>query len=656
MAVSSRQAASRLRASGLNTRGGAPWRPEATATLAIALVAFLLALITHAVHLEGLLGAMWATIATLLLFAICGDALRLLLVPRSWGALGRLLSVPIGAAASGLVLTALGFAHLPLRVSLWLVLAAGIAASVAIRRERRRRRLLEPPVDRAQLWSWLCVLFVLLCVALMPVWRNGADTVFGENPDAHQVTGIAVLFQHVPPTTTDVALPIDKVPRAWRFRYSIFYPLAAASNISHLDPIRVFPAMAAVLVVVAALGYGAVAVRCLRAPPPAGLAVAAVITLWSVALQLAWHPYWNQLWGFALLPYALLFGWRALADGDGRAAALLALILLAIGLGYPLALPYPLVMLAALAVAYWRRPRVPRLVRSHGWIAAALALLILLPAVVGAASKLGSGLHQVFSPHSALWGGDIKQPLGLGKFVGTGGGFLPALGVAALALLGLRALPRRPAVAVGLALTFLCLIDLRFRLASAGGYMDFKHLSFVCGMVLTLAATAVLGLVRSRSRAVMAAGLAIGLCWTFAALAQDRRQGFGTGRQVSNATFQIRDWARRLPRGASVRVDVPPSGTQLWAVYMLGDHPVDSPEPVIAATYAHARYGVRASYSLSLRYYPNSDARIKRPYPLPPSAQDPPLFENDTYVLRRIAWPARYSGVRDTSSTALVEP
>ncbi len=70
---------------------------------------------------------------------------------------------------------------------------------------------------RRQLLIWLATLLILVCVALMPAWHTNADTVFGQNPDAHQVTGIAVLFQHVPPTGTDNALPIDTVPHRGAF-------------------------------------------------------------------------------------------------------------------------------------------------------------------------------------------------------------------------------------------------------------------------------------------------------------------------------------------------------------------------------------------------------------------------------------------------------
>src|SRR5205807_9252467 len=119
-----------------------------------------------------------------------------------------------------------------------------------------------------------------------------------------------------------VELPVDTVPRFWRFRYPIFYPLAAGSELVHMDPIRLFPSMAALLIVIAALGFGAFAVRCLRAPPRAGPAVAAAVGLSVITLHLAWHPYWNQLWGLAMMPYALLFGWAALEELDIRLGVL----------------------------------------------------------------------------------------------------------------------------------------------------------------------------------------------------------------------------------------------------------------------------------------------------------------------------------------------
>jgi hypothetical protein len=315
-----------------------------------------------------------------------------------------------------------------------------------------------------------------------------------------------------------------------------------------------------------------------------------------------------------------------------------------------------LLIVAALAFAYRRRPRLPRVARRHAWLATAVVVFVLLPATGAAAAKLGQGLSQVLSPHSSLWGGDVTTLTPVGLFTGTGGGVLPALAVAAVAVVGLLALPRRVGIALGVLLAALSLLDLRFRLAPTGAYMDFKHLSFVGMLVLVLAASACARMVVSRSgRArVLCVGLAV--AWTAAAIVQTGRDGRVTGQQVSAETFQIRTWSAQLPPGTSVRVDIAPSGWQLWAVYMLSAHPVDAPDPVLSTTYAHPRYGRRADYAISLRYYPYPDPRVKRKVPPILYAQNPPVFENGQFVLRRVAWPARLDYVRDTSSTALVEP
>ena len=234
------------------------WSSASTAAMTIVIVFAAGGLVarTPSPQLAPLASAARGVAAGLVLFLICGDAVAVALVPREWGAPGRLLALPIGAALSGLVLTVFGFATVSLQVSLWLVLAAGLMASAFVRRRRHRtRRAAGDPVPasapvQAPVWNraaWLAVPVVLVIVALAPAWRHGLTTIYGENPDSHQVAGIAVLFQHVPPTGTDVALPIDTVPPAWRFRYPIFYPLAAAADIGHLDPITAFPALAGLL-------------------------------------------------------------------------------------------------------------------------------------------------------------------------------------------------------------------------------------------------------------------------------------------------------------------------------------------------------------------------------------------------------------------------
>jgi hypothetical protein len=545
----------------------------------------------------------------------------------------------------------------PLHVSLWLLLASGLLAGTLVIRRRPARRAVRLGGERRLLAAWVAVLFVLFFVALIPAWRTNAATIYGENPDAQQVVGIAVLFQHVAPTGTDVALPLDTVPPSWRFRYPIFYPLSAASNLAHMDPIRLFPAMAALLIVIAALGFGALAVRCLRASPAAGPAVAAAVGLSVITLHLAWHPYWNQLWGLAIMPYALLFGWCALETLDLRLGILFALMIVTLALAYPLALPEPLLILAALAIAYRRRPRLVSALRSRSWIFGLIAVLVLAPALVGAGVKLYQGVTQLFSPHSTLWGGDLPSFMPVGKFVGTGGGIVPVLLVGGVAVVGLRSLPRRVGWALGVAVLALWLIDIRFRLASTGAYMDFKQLSFAGALLVTIAATAAMARLSSSRPAVLSAGLALALAlgWTIAATLQDHNEIIRTSEQVTPQMFQLRSWADRLQRGASVRLDIPPTGVQLWAVYMLGAHPVDAPTPVTGTTYAHAAGGVRADYSVSLRFYVAADGRIKR-FPKPAFTQSPPLAENIQFVLRRIVWPARLARYPDTSSQKLVEP
>jgi hypothetical protein len=608
----------------------------------VAAGAVLLALIMRAHHLQGVPGFLLGSAAGLVLFGLGGDAIAYVLLPASWRAVRPVLALALGAAAGALLLTGFGVLGVPLHVSLWVSLAIAAAASATVRRRRfvlGSARGPAPEGWRAQRRTWLAVLGLVWLVAIIPLARTGADTVWGENPDASQVVGIAVLFQHVAPTATDVALPLDVVPPEWRFRYPIFYPLAAASSLAHADPIRVFEPLVALLAVITAFGFGWLAVEGFGAPPRAGPVVAAVIGFSWTLQHLAWHPYYNQLWGLAMLPYALTFGWRALRDGDGASATLCAFALVMLWLAYPLALPYPLLILGALALAHRRRPRLPSLRGARRWLLVPLALLVLAPAVAGAVVKLAQGVSQLLSSSSALWGGDVTRFLPVGLFVGTGGGLLPALVVLAVAVLGLRALPRRPAIVVGTVLGGLCLLDLRFRLVSSGTYMDFKHLSFVGTLVLTLAAAAVARMLLAGDRRLLAVGGVLLAAWSAAALVQDRADGFLLPQQVTAQMFQVRRWMARLPAGASVRVDIPPSGVQLWAVYMLGSHPVCSLEPVLHSTYAHAIYGGRADYALALRYDPAYGPTSHVPQPPQWAAGGTPVFENSQFVLRRIDWP-----------------
>jgi hypothetical protein len=139
--------------------------------------------------------------------------------------------------------------------------------------------------------------------------------------------------------------------------------------------------------------------------------------------------------------------------------------------------------------------------------------------------------------------------------------------------------------------------------------------------------------------------------WCVAALSLDHSDAIKQNEQVTPELLQIRQWAAALPAGASVRVDIPPrfGGMQLWAVYMLGSHPVDSFEPLLDTTYAHAVPGFRADYALSLSVNP---ATFK-PYPAAGFTAKVPVFVNRGYVLRKVLWPKRYDGVPSTASQYL---
>jgi hypothetical protein len=211
-------------------------------------------------------------------------------------------------------------------------------------------------------------------------------------------------------------------------------------------------------------------------------------------------------------------------------------------------------------------------------------------------------------------------------------------------------LPGRVRVCLGVVLVALGLLDLRFRLTPSGTYMDFKHLSFVGLVVLSLAAAGVLSRLAAPGAGRWLAALAL-VVWCAAALVLDHSDAITQNEQVTPQMFQIRQWAAELPAGSSVRVDIPPrfGGMQLWAVYMLGSHPVDSFEPVLDTTYAHAVPGYRADWALSLSINPAT----QRPFPAAGYTAKVPRFINRGYVVRRVLWPKRYDDVPETASQYL---
>src|SRR4051794_22951040 len=355
--------------------------------------------------------------AAALLFLVSGLAAAARLTPGPLKPVWPVFALPAGAVLGPLRLTILGFAAIPPQVSLWLVLAAGLAAWL------RWGRGKAPRVNWLALLPWAIAGLLAFLLATIPDWRLDETTIFGDNPDSHQVVGTAVLFQHAPPWATRAGLPINEVPTAWRFRYPILYALAGASNLAHFDPIFVFPAMSGLLVMLAALGFGALAVMCLRLPLAAGPWVAMITPLNALTLHITWHPYYNQLWGLALLPWTVAVGWWAVRERSRSAgfAFLGGLVMLA--LAYSVAVLYPVVLVLAMAWAHrLPRPRLPRPRTRGQWAGAVLVGALLLVPLVGAVLKMVEGIRPLFSSHADLWGGDIFEFLPLSTFVGTNAG------------------------------------------------------------------------------------------------------------------------------------------------------------------------------------------------------------------------------------------
>jgi hypothetical protein len=492
-------------------------------------------------------------------------------------------------------------------------------------------------------------------IATLPAWRLNVTSIYGHNPDSHQVVGSAVLLQNAPAWAARAELPVDVVPSVWRSRYPILYTLAASSNLSHFDPIYVFPGLVGLLVAIACLGFAALALYAFRLPLATGPPLALVPALNALLLHVAWHPYYNQLWGFVLLPWALLFAWVAAREASRTAAIAFAALLISLALAYPVAALYPVVMAIGLGWAYGRkRPAIPR-PQGFAQRAAAVVLgLLLLVPLLAAVDKLWRGVKQLVNVNERVWGGDVVTFFGLDTFVGTDFGVLGLLVVAAVATAAVaRLLTRREALAL-LALLALCVVfDVRLRLGD-GQYMDFKHLGYLGAVVLVFAAAGVVAAITRGPRLLGVGAAALALGWTGLAVGNVRDQVRDEPEQVTADMLALRDWAATVPDDVSIRVDVPPSGNQLWVQYMLAEQPLGSPYPVADTTYARMPFSTSGDLVLTPRYYPSDDPDEHRPWPRPPHATGKPVYESYSFVVRRLEMPdAPFS---DRSSTTMIQP
>lgn len=613
-----------------------------------AAVAAALAIVALGIAVYGRVGGFYAVpdvvrglVAVLALIGLCGYAPARVLVPREMLPHFALFAPLIGCAVASLALTALGFVGVPFAGSLVVVLTLGAVSGIAIRRRRGPVRAEEADARRAGgrmlalAWpSYLAALVV--AILLVPVFQAGYVSVPGQNPDGMLGVGVAELLQNTHPQGSNVNLPIDSMPLVWRSKYPIYYVLAGTATLSGLEPIKVFAAESAVLGALTAIAFMLLALYGLRTGPRAALLVMAAIGFNSLIAHLAGHPYHNQLWGTLALPVILLFGLRFLQQ-QRREDAVLCALFVALGLSaYPLMILFPGLAFVAGALVLKRRGNLPRLRLHRPRTRRAIALAIALAAIAvpaGLAVVLGvlektTAAAQLLLTGEPLWRGDLVAYKPPGFFVGvpTTLGYLAAGVVLVAAALGLRRAPREWRAALGAAALGGLAFALFFRVRELGEYFHFKVLAFVGPILLVAGAAWLARQAGSGGRyarvAVVAAALFVGL--QLIGVAHEVRY---TGLQLDSRTLELRDVSERLPDGASVRLDILPDGSQLWAAYMLEEHPINSSVPLMFTTFPHAPLGRKADYILA-------DSRL--PMMPWPDSEGQAIFDNGKFRVYRM--------------------
>ena len=600
--------------------------------------------VVRPVATNALPGVLRTAAAGIGLFGLCGWGLSFALAPEELRPHRLLLAVPLGAATSSFALAVLGLLHVPFDVSLALVLAVAVGAALRYGLRLRPRPRASAGASIVRLGVPLALATIVALISLIPIFRAGFETIPGQNGDAILVSGSAVLVEHAPPTATRNDLPINRIPLQWRSKYPIYYALAAVSTLAGQTPIQAFATVSALVLAATALGLFLFALYALRAPPWVALLTALLVPLDRIVVYVTIHPYYNELWGQFALPFMLLFGWLYLSAPSRRSAALFLLFLVFGLLVYPLMVLFPVVFLVPLAWSRWRERRgqgkapgwisALRLPRARGrrwvWIpAAVIAVPVVAVLVRGFVEKALSALD-VLLPGTNLssWSGSALPYIPGPQFFGMPGASLADyLGVGAvgvLAAVGLRRVRPELRVPMGAMVVVTALIGVYFRVRGEGQLFYFKDLAFLGPYALILALMGLAALTSSRRRLAAAAGVA-GVAGALAVVP------VGAGREI-NVTFLqatpqvlgLAAWDRALPRDASIRIDVPPSGWQLWADYMLHDHPLSALAP-LGIFFPHPPVGRKADYALTFR-----------PQPRPADAFGRPVQQNGQYELWRL--------------------
>lgn len=562
-----------------------------------------------------------------LLCAAAGYAPARVLLPRTMR-VHFVIAVPlIGAMVAALALTALGFLHIPLAVSLAMVIGAGAAGAIVLRRRdgpvHAETAELETAGSAPRRVAWPLFLAVLIvAITLLPMLRAGFATTIGQNGDAVVSVGTAEFLRDSPPRSEDTSGWVDRMPANWRSKYPIYYALAGTAELAGLEATRVLSTVMSLMLAMTAAGFFLLAYHALRAGWLASLGVMALVPLDRILTYLAVQPFFNQIWGVFALSMILAFGLVHLRS-PGRGSAVLFIGFLALGaFAYPLMLPIPLLLLALAAALQWRGEhrtdtswvsglRLPRTRRAR--VAAVAAAVLAAPFVAvglaGVAEK-GYGAAQVVLPGSDLSGWNaLPVYLPFHKFFGLvdplGIGWLTAgLVIAAAAYGCARAVPREVGVPFAVTLAAGLLVGAYFKARTMGSFFYFKDLSFIGPLVTTMAVVGLAAMARERSRALAAVGVAMLALLAVNAAVGTRAESLAVTPQLTRELLTLRSWSEQLPADASMVIDLPPDGGQLWAGYMLARHPVSATEPLVGTTFPFPPQGFKADYLLQRSLVP----------------------------------------------------
>ena len=605
--------------------------------------------------------------ACVLLFGAVGFGITRLCLPDGLRRHELLWILPVGCVAVALAMTPLGFIGIPFKANLAIVLGGGTLLSLYAWRRNGFPRLARPgathapptasPPSRSGRWGgvlghgraqalrhvgWPAYLALLLmAVALIPLFRSGFATVIGEGSDAHMAAGTAEFLRHNKPLGVDAALPVDQVWLPWRSKQAIYYAFGGVAQISGMETWQVLSTLAAFLLALAGVGMYLIAREMLGAGVGAAAVAMAIVGLDRMVLHVGMHPYFNQTWGYLTMPFAIVLAWWVVRRPSIGGAVLLALFLLVGAFAYPLAVPLPATVLA---VMWWmqRRARIargekvfgigdvwarfrafPRWARITGYV---LTFLLLTP-LWGVYEKFEGAMQLLIAPSYSLelWGGDLESWFPEQDFFAIdmdGGWWVALLVILGFAAAELRRLPRAAAAGLLTIIGIGAVIAIEMRLRDYGFYFHFKILSFIAPLIVVLAAVSMARL-RSQGKWPRRAGTLMLLVWTAWAIAGAREETTNTFDEIPRTVMELQAFSERLPAGSSLRLDMQP-GAQLWAQYMLADHPTCSQRPLSDTAYPHPPLSRAADFAV-VRF-------LRRPF----DAVGGPVMSNKEFRVYRL--------------------